>query len=143
MRHRVQYSKSKVQHSKSKKRKGILSAELIFTLPILGLVMFGLFEFSLLFLARGELADASRAAARKASLPGVSAEQVELEVRKILPARLQDSLQVRVDGGTRTGDLVTVSIAVPMRNAAPDFLWPIGYSLKNRNLYHTTRMIKE
>ena len=131
------------QTTTSKKRRGILTAELIFTLPILGVVLFGLFEFSLLFLARGDLADATRAAARKASLPGVSDEQVELEVRKVLPQRLQQSLEVRVESGSRSGDLVTVSISVPMGDAAPDFLWPIGYSLKNRNLYHTTRMIKE
>jgi hypothetical protein len=137
MRHHDQIKKP------AKRRKGIFSAELIFTLPILGLVLFGLFEFSLLFLARGELADATRAAARKASLPGVSAEQAELEIRKILPVRLQDSLDVRVDLGYRSGDVVTVSVAIPMHNAAPDFLWPIGYSLKNRKLYHTTRMIKE
>jgi hypothetical protein len=131
------------QKDNSQKRQGMLSAELIFTLPVVALVLFSLFEFSMLFIARGELANATRAAARKASLPGVAVEQVEREVRKILPRSLQQSLEVRVDPGVRSGDLVTVSIAVPMGNAAPDFLWPVGYSLKNRKLYHTTRMIKE
>ena len=112
-------------------------------LPIFGIVLFGLLEFSMLFFARGELAEASRAGARKATLSGASSSDVEAEVRKVLPQRFQDSLAVQVDAGAKSGDVVTVALAVDMNSASPDLLWPIGYSLKNRKLYEVTRMIRE
>ncbi len=112
-------------------------------LPVFGIILFGLLEFSMLFFARGELAEASRVGARKATLPNVSSADVEAEIRKVLPRRLQDSLEVQVDAGSRSGDVVTVALAVDMNAASPDLLWPIGYSLKNRKLYEVTRMIRE
>ncbi|MHC4879559.1 MAG: TadE/TadG family type IV pilus assembly protein [Planctomycetota bacterium] len=124
-------------------RTGLLSAELIMVLPVFAIVLFGLLEFSLLFFARGELAEASRVGARKATLPGVTAEEVESEVRAVLSPRLQDSLQVQVESGQRSGDVVTVALAVDMTAASPDLLWPIGYSLTNRKLYEITKMIRE
>lgn len=133
-------------HETAKKRgsrRGFLSAELVFTLPILGLLLFGLFEFSMLFFARGQVAEATRVGCRKATLPGVHIADVEEEVTRALPARLRRSARVRVDPGSRSGDVVTVSLAVDMRACSPDLLWPIGYSLQNRQIYHTTRMIRE
>jgi len=128
---------------KQRRRSGMLSAELIMVLPILAILLFGLFEFSLLFSARGELSEAARIGARKAALPGVTPEAVEAEVRRVLPPRLQTSMELTVDQGQRSGDVVTVAIAVDMNSASPDLLWPIGYSLKNRKLYEFTRMIRE
>lgn len=112
-------------------------------LPLFSIVLFGLLEFSLLFFARGELAEASRVGARKATLPGVTPTEVESEIRKVLSPRLQQTLQVQVDPGARSGDVVTVALAINMNDASPDLLWPIGYSLKNRQLYEVTRMIRE
>jgi Flp pilus assembly protein TadG len=134
---------SKPGGSRRKPRAGFLSAELIMVLPIFGIILFGLLEFSLLFFARGELAEASRAGARKATLPGVTLSDVEAEVRKVLPRRLQETLAVQVDSGAKSRDVVTVALAVDMNAASPDLLWPIGYSLKNRKLYEVTRMIRE
>ncbi|MFP6765500.1 MAG: pilus assembly protein, partial [Planctomycetaceae bacterium] len=76
-------------------------------------------------------------------LPGVQAVDIEDVVKKTLPIRLRQSSQVRVEPGLRSGDMVTVSIAVDMKACAPNLLWPIGYSLNNRQIYHTTRMIRE
>lgn len=121
----------------------MFSAELVMTLPIFGLILFGLFEFALLFSARGELAEAARVGARKATLPGASQTDVEAEVRRILSPRLQQGIEVAVQPGTRTGDVVTVGLAVPMNSVSPDLLWPVGYSLKNRKLYEVARMIRE
>ncbi|MBL6706353.1 MAG: pilus assembly protein [Planctomycetaceae bacterium] len=126
-----------------KDRSGMLSAELIMTLPILAIVLFGLFEFALLFTARGELSEASRVAARKASIPGVTYDAVEEEIRRVLSPRLQRTMEVSIDQGQRSGDVVTVAIACNMNSASPDLLWPIGYSLKNRKLYEVTKMIRE
>jgi hypothetical protein len=124
-------------------RTGVLSMELVFTLPILGLLLLGMFEFTLLFFARGELVEASRIAARKGTLPGVIAQDVEDEVRKVLHPRLHDSLQVDSNLGERSGDVVAVAVSVDMSAAAPDLLWPIGYSLQGRQLLSETRMIRE
>ena len=128
---------------RGKRRKGFLSAEIVMMFPIFLLVLSGLFEFSLLFFARGELAEATRVGARKASLPGVSVEEVEEEVRRVLSPRLQRDMELVIDPGIRSGDVVTVAIAVSMDSASPDLLWPIGYSLKNQQLYESSRMIRE
>ena len=124
-------------------RAGVLSMELVFTLPILGLLLLGMFEFTCLFFARGELVEASRVAARKGTLPGVTTQDVEDEVRKVLNPRLHDSLQVDSVLGEKSGDIVAVAVSVDMNAAAPDLLWPIGYSLQGRQLLSETRMIRE
>ena len=126
-----------------RRRAGVLSMELVFTLPILLLVLTGLFEFTLLFFARGEVVEASRVAARKATLPGVSVEDVAEEVRKVLHPRFHNSLQVDAMLGEKSGDVVAVSVTVDMGAAAPDLLWPIGYSLQGRPLLSETCMIRE
>ena len=140
---RVDSVKTGGGRKRRRNRSGMLSAELIMTLPILAIVLFGLFEFALLFTARGELSEASRVAARKASIPGVTYDAVEEEIRRVLSPRLQRTMEVSIDQGQRSGDVVTVAIACSMNSASPDLLWPIGYSLKNRKLYEVTKMIRE
>ena len=124
-------------------RSGVLSMELVLTLPILLLVLTGIFEFTLLFFARGEVVEASRVAARKATLPGVSPQDVEDEVRKVLHPRFHESLQVDAMLGEKSGDVVAVMVTVDMGAAAPDLLWPIGYRLQGRPLLSETCMIRE
>lgn len=124
-------------------RTGVLSLELVLTLPILSLILAGLFEFTMLFFARGEVVDAARVAARKATLPGATLEVVEDEVRKVLDPRFHSSLQVAAELGEKSGDLVAVTVAVDMADAAPDLLWPIGYTLQGRQLISETCMIRE
>lgn len=124
-------------------RRGVLSLELILTLPILLIVLMGLFEFTVLFYSRSLIVEATRVGARQASLPGATAESVEEEVRNILSPRLQTGIHVGVDVGLHSGDVVVVSVQTPMSSASPDLLWPIGLSLNGRNLYSETRMIRE
>ena len=126
-----------------RRRSGVLSMELALTLPILALVLAGLFEFTMLFFARGEVVEASRVAARKASLPGATVEDVEDEVLKVLHPRFHNSLQVNSQLGEKSGDVVAVVVTVAMSDAAPDLLWPIGYSLQGRPLLSETCMIRE
>lgn len=127
----------------SQRRRGLLSFELVLTLPVLGLVLFGLFEFSLLFFARGDMVEAARRGVRKASLPGVTLADVESEVRKSLPVNLQESLQVQVRGGEFSGDTVSVEVWSDMQAAAPDLLWPIGITLQDQQLYAVAHMVRE
>jgi hypothetical protein len=117
--------------------------ELVLTLPILGIVLLGLFEFTWLFYARGLVVEASRVGARKATLSGVTMDEVDAEVRRILPPRFHRGLNVISDLGANSGDVVTVGVEVPMTVAAPDLLWPIGIGLAGRNLYSETRMVRE
>jgi Flp pilus assembly protein TadG len=129
--------------SRRRRRRGSLTMELIFVLPILGVLLLGLFEYSLLFFARGEVVDASRAGARFASLPGCSPADVEQQVLNSLSPRLRPTAEVTVQTGVYSGDPVSVAVRVPMANAAPDMLWPIGFSLTGQFLYSETRMAKE
>jgi len=124
-------------------RGGFFSMELALTLPILGIVLMALFEFSMLCFARGEVVEASRVGARKAMLAGATQEGVENEIRKVLNPRLQGSMQVGVELGEQSGDVGIVAVIVPMNAASPDLLWTVGYSLKGRNLIAEARMIKE
>ena len=126
-----------------KKRSGFLSMELVFVLPILLIILFALFEFSMLFYARGYVNEASRAGARTASLPGVDEEEVKRDVYRILKPRMRPHADVQVEQGSHAGDSVTVTVRVPMKIVSPDLLWPIGYSLKNRAFISETRMLKE
>ncbi len=125
------------------RRRGVLSMELVLTLPILGVVLFGLFEFTWLFYSRSLVVEASRVGARKASLPGATLADVENDVRRTLPQGLQREFRVVGDVGQYSGDVVWVGVEVSMRSAAPDLLWPIGIGLNGRNLYSETRMVRE
>lgn len=129
--------------SRNTPRRGVLSMELVLTLPILGVVLLGLFEFTWLFYSRSLVVEASRVGARKASLPGASLDDVERDVRRTLPVGLQREFRVVGDVGQYSGDVVWVGVEVSMRSAAPDLLWPIGIGLNGRNLYSETRMVRE
>ena len=129
--------------STTARRRGILSMELLLTLPILTVLLFGLLEFSLLFFARADVVEASRAGARAARLYGATAESVEEEVRYSLGGRLAPHVRVQAELGDKTGDEVRVAVEVPMAVASPDLLWLIGYSLRGRELLCETRMTKE
>ena len=128
---------------KKQKRSGFLTMELVFVLPSLLIILFGLFEFSMLFYARGYVSEASRAGARTASLPGVQQEEIRRDVLRVLKPRMRDLADIQIAQGTHSGDAVSVTVRVPMRIVSPDLLWPIGYSIKNREFVSETRMLKE
>ena len=117
--------------------------ELVLTLPILFVLLLALFQFMVLFYSRSLMVEASRAGARKASLPGAQIADVEAEIQRVLAPRLRQGMQVEVDFGEWSGDVVSVSVAVPMSVASPDLLWPIGLGLNGRNLFSETRMVRE
>ncbi len=117
--------------------------ELVFTLPILFVVLLALFEFSLLFSARSDVVEAARAGCRKACLPGATRQDVEAEIQRVLSPRLRRGAEVAIERGSRSGDVVAVAVKTPMSNASPDLLWMIGYRLQGRSLISETRMVRE
>jgi TadE-like protein len=129
--------------SQQRERRGVLSMELVLTLPILMIVLMGMFEFMCLFYSRSLVVEASRAGARKGTLSGVGALEVEAEVLRVLPPRLQQGMTVDVNLGEQSGDVVQVAVNVPMAAAAPDLLWPIGLALAGQQLSSETRMVRE
>ena len=126
-----------------KSRGGSLTMELVFVLPILGVLLLGIFEYSLLFFARGEVVDASRAGARFASLAGSSTVEIEQRVLNTLSPRLRGTAEIGIESGVFSGDPVSVAVKVPMSSAAPDLLWPIGFGLNGKHLISQTHMVKE
>lgn len=124
-------------------RRAFLSAELVLTLPILAVVLLALFEFCILFFARASLVEACRAGARKGTFLQVTSPMVEEEILRVLNPQLQTGLQIQYVPGVKSGDVILVAVQVPMTTAAPDLLWPFGYSLQGKNLYAETQMVKE
>ncbi len=113
------------------------------TLPLLLLVLFAVFEYSMLFFARGSVVEASRVGARTATYPGSSLEVVEQSVAGSLGPQLSQNANVLVEMGQFSGDRVSVVVQVPMANASPDLLWPIGFGLQGRYLVAETVMERE
>lgn len=124
-------------------RRGVLSMELVITLPIFGILLMGLFEYSLLFASRGDVVDACRNGCRRGTLAFATSEDVEDAVRWSLGERLGPRAIVETELGEYTGDEVIVTVRVPMSAASPDFLWPIGFGLRDRELSCQSRMVKE
>ncbi|MCG6156799.1 TadE family protein [Rubinisphaera margarita] len=132
-----------ITQPKQTRRKGFTSMELAMTLPILLLMLFAVFEFSMLFFARGTVVEASRLGARAATHPGTSQEYIEESVLTALGPKLSRNAEVITEIGTFAGDPVLVVVKVPMRAASPDMLWPIGFGLKDKHLVAETVMQRE
>jgi hypothetical protein len=129
--------------SAAARRRGVLSMELALTLPIFGLLLMGLFEYSLLFASRGDVVEACRAGCRRGTLAFATQEDVEEEVRWSLGGKLGPHATVETQLGDYTGDEVVVTVRVPMSSASPDLLWPIGFGLRDREFSCQSRMVKE
>jgi hypothetical protein len=126
-----------------KRRRGLLSLELLITLPIFLVLLLGLLEYSLLFAARGDVAEACRAGVRRAALIDATLDDVENAVRSTLGPRMGRLAEINTDLGEHTGDVVAVAVRVPMNVASPDLLWPIGFGLRDRYFVCQSRMAKE
>ena len=133
---------SRMMH-RGRRRRGVLTIELIMVLPILLIVLMAVFEFSILFFARASVVQACRTAARQASLGSTDQDQVEAVVRRVLSPSLQNNLVVYFAPAAKSGEVATVAVQVPMTNAAPDLLWPIGFSLRGRYLVQETCVVRE
>ena len=127
----------------TQRRRGMISMELVLTLPILLLLLLGIFEFSFLMSARSHVVEASRAGARLATLNGVWPEDVEQEVQRALGTAWGPSAVVESQLAENSGEEVIVTVSVPMTAVAPNLLWPVGYNIQGQSLISQTRMLKE
>ncbi len=125
------------------RRQGVLTIELLMVLPILFTVLLAVFEFSILFFARSSVVQACRVAARQASLGVTDQAEIENVVNRVLSPNLQHNHSVYLVPAARAGEITTVGLQVPMSSAAPDLLWPIGFSLQGRYLTEEISVVRE
>ncbi|QDT34789.1 TadE/TadG family type IV pilus assembly protein [Thalassoglobus polymorphus] len=130
-------------NNQNRSRRGFVSLEVVLVLPMFMVLLLGLCEFSLLFTAQGQVVESARAGARIATLHGVDDVIVEEEVRKTLSRSLGTYARVESQLGKYSGDEVIVQVRVPMASVTPDLLWPIGYSVRGREVIAVARMRKE
>ena len=132
-----------VERSCRSARRAVFTVELILTLPIVLLLLLALIEFSLLAHGHQKLVVAARDGARVASLSGASEGQVKWAVLRHLRGPMAEQAEIRVRLAERSGEPVTVQVAVPMKAAAPDLLRIVGLGLADRCLVAATTMAKE
>ncbi len=117
---------------KRRKRRGATLVEMAFALPVLLLIVLGLFEFAFVFLVQHLLQDAAREGCRSAALPGSTNTQVQESVASSLQAYgiggittriLVNNVQSDLSRAT-SGDQVGVQISVPVANIS---VIPSGY----------------
>ncbi len=125
------------------KHSGMLSLELVLVLPLIALVLFAVCEFGLLFSGRQSLVAASRAGARIASLAGATEEDVNRAVEEHVDPVLWQDLNIDSQVGRNSGDLVVVTLRLPMTSVSPDLLKFVGLSLRDQDLVAETVMCKE
>jgi Flp pilus assembly protein TadG len=116
--------------------------ELILVLPIVLALVFSIIEFGMLWSASRRVEDAAAAGCRTASFRGADESAIRRAVERTLvkPTLIANySIDIRQD----VSNEVSVSVAVPMRSAAPDLLRIVGFSLDGRRLSSQTVMRKE
>lgn len=126
----------------------VLSIELLFVLPILFVICFGLVEFSLLLMGMQRVQAASSAACRVGTLPASDPVLQEQAMHAAAEAALGKAglvatYEMQSDVGEYAGDPVVVKVSAPMSAAAPDLLMIIGFSLQGREMVSQTEMCKQ
>ncbi|MCG8585491.1 MAG: pilus assembly protein [Pirellulales bacterium] len=139
----------------TRKRRGMLTAELLLALPILLILLFATLQFVMLLMADQAISAAASIAAREAALPSATTARVEFVVGEVLDSwRFYDGLgpvEIRVNGMlaspdmAATGDIVSVKLSAPSNSAAPDLLRFFGetFSIADKQLCHEAVARKE
>ncbi len=117
----------------------LLSSELAVSLPVLGIVLMGLLEFSLMVQARTVVVAASRRGAEVAAIPGATENDVRHEVRDVLGARLGYEAEIHLQGVSEGEAYVAVD--VPMAAAIPNLMRPVGLDLQGHRLCCQTPLV--
>lgn len=126
-----------------RRRGAILSMELVMVLPIFLLLIFSIVEFSMLMSARTHVSDTARHGARLLSISGMESEELRQTMRSLLGPKLSSQSQIDIQMHDPAVGIGTVSVSIPMSNAAPDLLWMIGFSLRDRRIETNASMVLE
>lgn len=141
-------------------RRGMLSVELVLTLPLLLMAVVGAVLLSQMLMSYQAVSAAASNGAREATMPGATAISVrEAVLRSVQGWRLATNpgdiaVAVRVNGvsladdpgalaAATTGDEIAVGVKVETVKAVPDMLRAFGLSIAGQNLESTIRMRKE
>lgn len=128
------------------RRRGVLTFELILVLPIVLIALCGVVEVVQLLSAQTRLQHAVSLAGRQATLPGSSLESVRAAARTALGrGSVQRAVQIQVTTlGNQvlpgeiellpSGTPLQVTLIVPAKAAAQDFLRYLGFPLASRQL---------
>lgn len=127
---------------------GVLTAELIITMPIVIGLIFAMIEIGMILVAQQQIENAARVGCRVGTLPAddpvAQADSVQDTVVNILSNnRLICAVNVEFTPGFETGDTVKVHISLPMEAAAPDMLAFLGFTLEGRELIAECVMRRE
>lgn len=126
----------------------VLTAELLFVLPIFGTMLAGMVELGLLVQGRNVVQLAAIEGARAASLhypdPDQRNQAILAAVRQVLGKQeWKDAAVVLFAGSDVSGEPVTVIVQLPMHKVAPDLLGPLGISIQGRLLVAQATMTKQ
>ncbi len=144
--------------SRARRRKGaVLSIELVMVVPILLSILLALVEFGILLMATQGVGAGASVGARAAGVASSSRASVEAAIDTALQGWVwqgQHEVLIFVNGqadtgsnhllaSAVTGDVVSVTVKVPMDQAAPDLLRYFGISIADKELISTYVTRKE
>ena len=129
------------------KRAGFVSsAEVLFVLPVLLLIVFALVELSLLLAAERKLAEVSGVVARTGSLGGTT-EDMEAVMKSAAGEKWKDQVVLKVAPENPKdriqGRQLDVTVTLPARYAGPNLLRSIGIDLTGATLVGRTVIVVE
>jgi Flp pilus assembly protein TadG len=132
---------------RARRRAGV-AFELLLVFPILLSLLLAMVQFSMLLVARQQLAGASREAARVAAQGGdltavQAAASLYLGQGNLANAQVEADLTDANGMPLPSGAPVAVTVLVPATQAAPDLLVFVGLSIKDEVLSAQTVMRKE
>ena len=136
-------------------RRGVLTVELVLTLPILLLVALATVQYGIMLMVSQTISAAAAVGVREAVLPSATTVSVQAAVDRVLEDwNFADDVElvILVNGmpadsnplvDAITGDEVSVTVRVPAIRAAPNALSVVGLSIENTILQTTFVMRKE
>ncbi|MCE9548160.1 MAG: pilus assembly protein [Planctomycetia bacterium] len=141
-------------------RRGVLSVELVMTLPVLLMTIVGAVLLNQMLMSNQAVGAAAANGAREATMPGATATSVrETVLRSVQGWRFANNpidvkVTIRVNGvplasdpaalaDAATGDDVSVTVRVAAVKAVPDMLKTFGLTIADQQLETTYHMRKE
>ncbi|MEX0867052.1 MAG: TadE/TadG family type IV pilus assembly protein [Pirellulales bacterium] len=142
--------------AKGCRRRGMLTVELVMTLPILLAVLVATVLFGQLLMSEQAIQAAASAGAREASLPGATAARVQAVVEQAVDgwrfAADIAPVEIEINGAPAagsdlqnadTGDRISVRVKVAATSAVPDMLNVFGISIAGEEIAATYIMRRE